>query len=94
VKAGGALTLDPYKVIKAPLATEATFRMVEEENKLVFLVDRRVNKKEIKNAVEKLYDVKVEKVNTLITPKGEKKAFVKLKPEYNAADIATKIGLF
>ena len=70
--------MDPYKVIKAPLATEATFRMVEEENKLVFLVDRRVNKKEIKNAVEKLYDVKVEKVNTLITPKGEKRHLLSL----------------
>ncbi len=86
--------MEPHKVIKAPLATEAAFRMIEEENKLVFIVDRRANKKVIKEAVEKLYGVKVQKVNTLITPKGEKKAFVKLEPEYSASDLATKIGLF
>ncbi|MBS7248509.1 MAG: 50S ribosomal protein L23 [Candidatus Jordarchaeales archaeon] len=86
--------MEPHEVIKAPLATESAFRMIEEENKLVFIVDRRANKKAIRAAVEKLYGVKVEKVNTLITPRGEKKAFVKLKPEFNAADLATKIGLF
>ena len=38
--------------------------------------------------------VKVEKVNTLITMKGEKKAYVKLKPEYDASEIAARLGLF
>jgi large subunit ribosomal protein L23 len=47
----------------------------------------------VKNAVEKLYEVKVDKVTTLITPYGEKKAFVKLKPEYKASDVAIKLGI-
>ncbi|HIE15003.1 TPA: 50S ribosomal protein L23, partial [Candidatus Bathyarchaeota archaeon] len=44
-------------------------------------------------AVEELYDVKVEKVNVTITPKGRKKAFVKLHPEYKATDVAIKLGI-
>ncbi|MHA1627280.1 MAG: 50S ribosomal protein L23, partial [Candidatus Asgardarchaeia archaeon] len=48
----------------------------------------------IKWAVEKLYNVKVEKVNTLITPDGRKKAYVKLSKEYSAIDLGTRLGLF
>ncbi|RLE51058.1 MAG: 50S ribosomal protein L23, partial [Candidatus Methanomethylicota archaeon] len=44
-------------------------------------------------AIEKLFDVKVVKVNTLITPKGEKKAYIKLAPEFKASDIATRLGI-
>ncbi|MHA1834598.1 MAG: 50S ribosomal protein L23, partial [Candidatus Baldrarchaeia archaeon] len=62
--------------------------------KLTFIVDRRANKPTIKKAVESLFKVKVDKVNTLITPDGRKKAYVKLSPEYSAADIATKLGIF
>jgi len=82
-----------HEVILYPLMTEEASRLIETENKLVFIVDRRANKKEIKRAVEELYDVKVEKVNTCITPKGLKKAFVKLKPTYKAADVAIKLGI-
>jgi large subunit ribosomal protein L23 len=69
-------------------------KLIEEENKLVFVVDMRANKRKIKEAVEKMYEVKVEKINTLITPKGIKKAYVKLKPQFNAGEIATRIGIF
>lgn len=71
------IALDPYQVIKHPLMTEVTSRMLETENKLVFIVDRTANKKEIKQAVEHLYEVAVAQVNVMITSKGEKKAFVK-----------------
>jgi len=84
---------DPYAVIKYPVMTEKSMRMVEEENKLVFIVDRRANKPTIKRAVEELFDVEVEKVWTLITSRGEKKAIVKLKPEYKATDVAVKLGI-
>ena len=70
--------MDAFDVIKAPVVTEKTVRMIE-ENKLVFYVDRRATKQDIKRAMKELFDVEVEKVNTLITPKGEKKAYVKLK---------------
>ena len=83
-----------YKIIKKPLITEKTFDLIEKENKLVFIVNRRANKKQIKRAIEKLHNVKVIKVNTMITPKGEKKAFVKLHSEYSAQDIAVDLGIF
>jgi large subunit ribosomal protein L23 len=83
-----------YSIIKKPLITEKTFDLIEKENKLVFLVDRTSNKSEIKRAVEKIHNVKVIKVNTLITPKGEKKAFLKLHPDNSAQDIAIDLGIF
>jgi large subunit ribosomal protein L23 len=63
------------------------------ENALIFIVDRRATKHEIKNAFEKLYKVKVVKINTLITPQGKKKAFIKLSPEHSALDLATEVGI-
>ncbi|AJC71272.1 MAG: 50S ribosomal protein L23 [Thermococcus sp.] len=86
--------MDPYKVIIRPLVTEKAVSLVEKENKLTFIVDRRATKQDIKRAVEEMFNVKVEKVNTLITMKGEKKAYVKLKPEYNASEVAARLGLF
>jgi len=83
-----------YKIIKKPLITEKTFDLIEKENKLVFIVNKRANKNQIKRAIEKLHNVKVIKVNTLITSRGEKKAFVKLHPEYSAQDIAIDLGIF
>ena len=83
-----------YKVVKKPLITEKTFDLIERENKLVFLVDRKANKSQIKRAIEKIHNVKVIKVNTLITPLGKKKAFIKLHPDYSAQDIAIDLGIF
>jgi len=83
-----------YKILKKPVVTENTFDLIEEQNKIVFYVDRRANKYKIKQAIEKIYNVKVIKVNTLITPKGLKKAFIKLHPDYSASDLAIKLGIF
>ena len=83
-----------YAIIKRPLITEKTFDLIEKENKLVFIVSRFVNKSQIKRAVEKIHNVKVIKVNTLITVKGEKKAFIKLHPDNSAQDIAIDLGIF
>jgi len=86
--------MDPYKVIVRPVVTEKAISMVERENKLTFIVDKRATKPDIKKAVETIYEVKVDKVNIVITMKGEKKAYVKLKPEYSASEVAARIGLF
>ncbi|MFX0006694.1 MAG: 50S ribosomal protein L23 [Promethearchaeota archaeon] len=83
-----------YKIIKKPLVTEKTFDLIEKENKLVFIVDRQANKNQIKKAIEKIHNVKVIRVNTMITPNGDKKAFIKLHPEYSAQDIAIDLGIF
>ena len=85
--------MDPYKILKYPHKTEKSISVVEKENKIVFIVDRRFNKEEIKKAFEEVFKVKVEKVNTLIDRRGRKKAFIKLKPEYPAADVAVKLGM-
>ena len=81
------------QVIKYPLSTEKSIRLMESENKLIFVVDMRSNKQEIKQAVEKTFKVKVVKVTTLITPKAQKRAYVKLSPETPALDVATDLGL-
>ncbi len=85
--------MDPYDVILYPLMTEAASLMIEKENKLVFIVNLKASKTDVKKAVEGLYEVKVEKINLFITSQGEKKAFVKLHPDYKATDIAIKLGI-
>ncbi len=85
--------MDPFKIIRCPVSSEAALDKIEKENKLTFIVNMKANKQQIKWAVEKLFNVKVVKVNTMITPKGEKKAVVKLAPEYKASDVASKLGL-
>jgi large subunit ribosomal protein L23 len=83
-----------YKILLNPVVTENTFELIDEQNKLVFFVDRRANKQMIKEAIEKIYNVKVVKVNTLISPKGQKKAFIKLHPGNSASELAIKLGIF
>ena len=85
--------MEPYEVVLYPLMTESASLMVEKENKLVFAVSLKANKADVKRAVEELYEVKVESVNTQVTSTGEKKAFVKLHPDYKAADVAIKLGI-
>ena len=88
--------MDAYRVIKAPSNSETSMSNIEDNNTLVFIVDMLSNKRQIKAAVQKLYSLdasKVAKVNTLITPKGTKKAYVKLTPDVDAIEVANKIGL-
>ena len=85
--------MEAHAIIKYPLMTERSVNMIENENKLVFMVDRRANKLQIAAAIRELYEVEAETVNTLITRKGEKKAFVKLTDEYDASDVAIRLGI-
>ncbi|XP_074167319.1 LOW QUALITY PROTEIN: large ribosomal subunit protein uL23-like [Sminthopsis crassicaudata] len=85
--------LDHYAIIKFPLTTESAMKKIEDNNTLVFIVvSFKANKHQTKQAVKKLYDIDVAKVNTLIRPDGEKKAYVCLAPDYDALDVANKIG--
>ena len=86
--------LEPHEVIKFPLITEDTVSLIEKENKITFIVDLKANKKDVFRAVELLYEVEVDEVNTAITFEGTKKAYVKLRPEFSAADLAVKLGIF
>jgi len=85
--------LDQYSIIKYPLTSEHVMKRIEDNNTLVFIVDIRANKRQIKYAAEKLYNFKTEKVNTLIRPDGKKKAYVKLAKGSEALDVANQIGI-
>lgn len=79
-------------------------KKIEENNTLVFIVDVKANKRQIKEALKKLYDVDTVKINTLIRlvcakismdhadscyrPDGSKKAFARLTKDVDALDIA------
>ena len=67
-------------------------RKMEQNNTLVFIVDLKANKRHIKDAVKRMYDVDAAKINTLIRPDGTKKAYVRLTSDVEALDIASKIG--
>ena len=112
-----------FDVIKFPLTTESAIQKIEENNTLVFIVKLTANKNQIKQAVKALYDIKADKVNTLIRyaplgnsknskiiisnsfplfsllsslhirPDGQKKAYVRLSPDYEASDVANKLGI-
>ncbi|TRZ54271.1 50S ribosomal protein L23 [archaeon] len=82
-----------WNIISHSLLTEKSISFVESQNKLVFIVRRNSNKNGIKWAVEKAFEVKVDEVKTLIDQKGRKKAFVKLDKNFNAGEIATRLGM-
>lgn len=85
--------LDDHQVIKYPLTTESAMKMIEDHNTIVFIVDVRANKPKIKAAVAKMYEIQAVKVNTLVRPDGQKKAYVRLTKEHEALDVASKIGI-
>lgn len=80
-------------IIKHPLSTEKSIRLMESENKLIFVVERNAKDKEIKKAIEELFNVKVVKVNSFVNTEGEKRAYIKFSDETPAIDVATKLGL-
>ncbi|MEM5772268.1 MAG: 50S ribosomal protein L23 [Candidatus Aenigmatarchaeota archaeon] len=85
--------MDPWSIVYYPYMTEKSIKLVTNQNTICFITNIKANKKQIKWAVEKLFNVKVEKIRTLISRKGEKHAYIKLKPEFKASDIATKFGM-
>ncbi len=83
----------PHKIIHYPYVTEKTMNQMEKENKLEFVVDLKCNKMQIAEAIEELFEVKVESVNTRIDKNG-KRATVKFTSEYSAEEIGMRIGVF
>ena len=85
--------MEQHEIIKYPLSTEKSIRLMESENKLIFVVDRRARKPEIKKAVEAMFKAKVDKVNTYIDHNGEKRVYVKFNKSTPAIDVATQLGM-
>lgn len=88
-----AISSEYFSIVKYPISTEKAIRLMESDNKLVFVVDQKANRQEIKEAVEKIFNIKIEKVNTLIDRQGNKRAIVRLAPESAALDVATNLGM-
>ncbi|MGE4320751.1 MAG: 50S ribosomal protein L23 [Acholeplasmataceae bacterium] len=62
-----------YEIIKAPVITEQSMKLIEGQNKYTFKVDRKANKVEIKKAIEAIFGVNVLKINTVnVLPKAKK----------------------
>ncbi|MFT4325896.1 MAG: 50S ribosomal protein L23 [Candidatus Woesearchaeota archaeon] len=80
-------------MIRYPLSTEKAIRLLESENKMIFVVDLKDTKSQIKQELESSFKVKVLKVNTLIDRDGKKRAIISLSPETPAIDLATNLGL-
>ena len=86
--------MDSYKIIIKPHVTEKTMNLIDFNNEIAFVVARTANKGQIKAAFEDLYEEKVARVNTHITPKGIKVAYIKLVEEEMAEEIAVQLGVF
>jgi large subunit ribosomal protein L23 len=84
------MSADPrhYDIVVSPVITEKATNLTE-QNKVVFRVAPKATKPQIKEAVEKLFDVKVTAVNTLVT-KGKKKIFRGLRGQ--RSDVKKAIG--
>lgn len=80
-------------VILYPLATEKSIRLMESENKLIFVVESSAKKADIRKAIEKTFNTKVVSVKTLVGPDSKKRAYVKFTDDKPAIDIATELGM-
>ena len=80
-------------VLQYPITNEKAIGLIELKNTLLFVVSTQATKAEIKKEVEALFAVKVANVNTLITPTGKKRAFVKLREGFKADDVAAKLKI-
>ena len=79
-------------MIIKPIMTEKRVKLIELENTIVFLVERKHNKKEIKEYLEKFFDVKIDRIRTLIKD-NRKIVYVKLIKSNLASNLATKLGI-
>jgi ribosomal protein L23 len=80
-------------ILRHPVSTEKAIRMMEAENKLIFVVEKSANKKIIAHAFEKYFKIKPIKVNTLVRSDGIKRAIITLPADKPAIDIATNLGM-
>ena len=85
--------MSEFNILRNPISTEKAIRIIETQNTLLFEVSMEATKPLIKKAIQDQFKVKVEKVNTYITRKGKKRAYIKLSKDSIATDIATNLGM-
>ena len=85
--------IEPYKILRFVLMTEKSVQNIELQNKLVFIVERKAAKAQIKDAAEEAFGKAVKTVDTMIDNRGRKKAFIRFSEEGAAGDIAVRLGV-
>lgn len=86
-------TWDKFAIFKQPVSSERFYKKMETENTVIFYVDAKSSKTEIKKAFFEAFNVRPQRVNTLVTAGGRKKAYIKIPKTNEASEIANKIGL-
>jgi len=80
-------------VLRYPLATEKAINLISKNNLIIYIVDSRATKPEIKKEFETTFGVKISSIRTANMPTNYKKAFIKVAKGYSASDIAMKLKL-
>lgn len=80
-------------ILQYPIATEKALNLAERENTIIYVVNMDANKTDIKKEFEQTFSVKVQSVNTVIVPRNAKRAFIRLRKEFLASDVAKKLKL-
>ncbi len=93
VKEAEPMPEDPFAALKFVLMTEKAIQLIERENKLVFIVDKKCSRNDVKKSAELAFQSAVSDVKTMIDRKGRKKAFIKFKEPGTAGDIAMRLGI-
>lgn len=86
-------TIKDLEVVLYPLVTEKAVNMIDAENKITFIVANNTDKRKVKEIIQRIYGVKIAKINMVRDMKGRKKAIVKLAKEFKANDLATKLKI-
>ena len=88
-----SFNMDPYTILRHVVMTEKAVRMVEAQNKLVFVVDKKFDKQQIKQAATAAFNAEILKVNTVLDQRGRKKAYIRFAKPGQAGDIAIRLGI-
>jgi len=80
-------------VLRYPLATEKAISQIDRNNLIVYIVDFRATKAQIKKEFESMFQVKVEKIRSVNLPSNAKKVYIKIAKGYKATDVAAKLKL-
>jgi len=80
------------KIELKPIVTEKAVMMIETQNTLTFETQKNSSKERIKKEIEEIFEIKIDKIRTLLR-KNKRHVYVKLKKEFPAIDLATKLGM-
>ncbi|NLA39625.1 MAG: 50S ribosomal protein L23 [Methanomicrobiales archaeon] len=80
-------------VLKYPFVTEKAAMMLENENKLQFIVHRDATRRDVKRELERVFEQEVSEVRTMMTMKGEKKAIIRFVDANAAEEILSRLGI-